>query len=236
MAKKLAIYTALFGRFESLYDPLGHLDGTHGFGNNGIGRYYFTDLDMEDKRISYPVIQKRIDHLPPVRRQRRTKILIPEEIFDNYEYSIWVDSRPKLAVDPYSLLDYLEPDSDILLMKHSDRDCVYDEGRVCVKHGKDVEPTVSRQLDYYRTMGYPSHNGLYASTIILRRHTKKLKKLMGVWWSQIEAFSHRDQISLPYAVKVCDFNVSLYPDELKPDLFLQGLVLTPNEASVIQWS
>lgn len=234
--KKLAIYTALFGRFEPLYDPLGHLDGTYGFGDNGIGRYYFTDLDMSDKRISYPIIQKRIDHLSPVRRQRRTKILIPEEIYDNYEFSIWVDSRPKLAVNPYSLIDYMEPDSDMMLMRHANRDCVYDEGRVCVDNGKATEKVVSNQLDFYRDMDYPTHNGLWATNMMLRRHTGKLCKLMRIWWNQIEAFSHRDQISLPYVAKIVGAKISSYPDELKPDLFLQGLVLTPSEASVIQWS
>jgi len=59
---------------------------------------------------------------------------------------------------------------------------------------------------------------------------------MNVWWNQLEAFSHRDQVSLPYAIKVCGFNVSLYPKERNPDLFLQGLFLTPNTASVVQWT
>jgi hypothetical protein len=233
VAKKLAIYTALFGKFEPLYDPLGHLDGTY---YDSIDRFYFTDLDMSDKRISYPIIPKHIDHLPSVRRQRRTKILIPEEIYDNYEFSIWVDSRPKLAADPYSLIDYMEPDSDMMLMRHNDRDCVYDEGRVCVDNGKAIEKEVSNQLDFYRDIGYPPHNGLWATNMMLRRHTGTLLKLMRIWWSQIEAFSHRDQISLPYAARVAKAKISSYPDELRGDLFLQGLVLTPSEASVIQWS
>jgi len=89
--KKLAIYTALFGRHEELYDPFGHLDGMYHFnGNDDIDRFYFTDLDMSGKGISYPIIKKNLDYLPSPRRIRKVMILIPPEIFDNYEYSLFV--------------------------------------------------------------------------------------------------------------------------------------------------
>lgn len=234
--EKLAIYTALFGRHEPLYDPLGHLDETYRFDGKGIDRFYFTDLDMSNKRISYPIIKKNLDDLVPRLRIRKTMILIPPEIFDNYEYSIFVGCRVKLAVDPYAFFDYLKPDSDILLLEHNQRDCVYDEGRACVSMGKAKESIMSEQLDFYKEMGYPSNNGLYTTLFILRKHTKEIKKLMNVWWSQLEAFSHRDQVSLPYAIHVCKFNVSTYPKKLNPDLFLQGVVLAPNAASLIQWN
>ena len=40
--KKLALYTALFGEFDELCDPFGHLDGMYHFNGGGVDRFYFT--------------------------------------------------------------------------------------------------------------------------------------------------------------------------------------------------
>jgi hypothetical protein len=237
MAKKIAAYTALFGRYEPLYDSLGHLDETYRFsGEDGVDRFYFTDMDMTNKRISYPIIKKNLDDLPPVKRQRMIKITIPDEIFDNYEYSIWVDSRPKLAVDPHFFMSHLKDETDALFLSHGTRDCVYEEGRTCIEHRRDARDVILRQLDYYKTQGYPARNGLYATNLLARKHTKKTRRLMDSWWNQVETFSCRDQISLPYVLWKCDFDVSVYPDKLRKDLFLDGLYLMPNQERTVQWS
>jgi len=218
MAKKLAIYTALFGEFDDLYDPFGHLDGTYHFKyGSGVDRFYFTDLDMNGK-ISYPVIKKNLDYLSFVKRQRKTKICIPDEIFDNYEYSIWADTRGKLAANPYFFLDFLE--TDFLLMSHGSRRCVYDEGKVCVMNSKAKESVISKQLDYYRSQEYPTQNGLYYTGFMVRKHTKELKKLMNSWWGEVRKFSHRDQVSLPYVIWKHKFNFTPCPEALKPKLFI----------------
>lgn len=216
--KKLALYTALFGKFDELYDPFGHRDGMYYFNDsNKIDRFYFTDLDMNG-RISYPVIKKNLDYLSHVKRQRKTKICIPDEIFDNYEYSMWVDCRPKLMIDPYFFTDFL--DTDFLIMNHGSRRCVYDEGKVCVMNSKANESVMSKQLDFYRNEGYPAQNGLYYTGFMVRKHTKELKKLMNSWWREVKKFSHRDQVSLPYVVWKHGFDITLFPEGFKPKLYM----------------
>jgi len=215
--KKLALYTALFGRFEELHDPFGHLDGTYYFhGDNKIDRFYFTDLHMDGK-ISYPVIKKNLDYLSHVKRQRKVKIKIPDEIFDNYEYSMWVDCRPKLMIDPYFFTDFL--DTDFLIMNHGSRRCVYDEGKVCIMNSKAKESVMSNQLDFYRAQGYPEQNGLYYTGFLVRRHTKASKNLMGAWWREVEKFTARDQVSLPYVLWKHGFDITLFPENLKQKLY-----------------
>ena len=216
--KKLAIYTALFGKFDHLYDPLGHRDGMYQFdGKNGIDRFYFTDLDMDGK-ISYTVIKKNLDYLSFVKRERKVKILIPDEVFDNYEYSMWVDSRPKLDIDPYFFLDFL--DTDFLIMEHGSRRCAYDEARACVMNSKAKESVISKQLDYYRSQEYPTQNGLYYTGFMVRKHTKELKELMNSWWGEVKKFSHRDQVSLPYVIWKHEFDITLFPEEFKQKLYM----------------
>lgn len=205
MAKKLALYTALFGRFEPEHDPFGHLNYTR-YGD--IDRFYFTDLNMDGK-IPYTVIKKDLDYLPGVKRQRKVKIKIPSEIFDNYEYSMWVDCRPLLAIDPYRLLSLA--DADLLIRSHDYRRCAYDEGKICVMQNRVSKSAVDRQLEHYRSQEFPPQNGLYHTGFMIRKHTKKLKKLMDAWWAEVRKFSHRDQISLPYVLWKQKFDVTVFP-------------------------
>ena len=150
--------------------------------------------------------------LSSIRSQRRVKILIPDEIFDNYEYSVYVDCKRPLAVDFEWLLDLLEPQSDFMTRLHRrKRDCVYEEGRICIERRLDNREDILRQLDFYKSENYPAHNGLYWTTILFRRHTKRLKQFSTLWWDQVERYSYRDQISLPYVAWKHDMKISICP-------------------------
>ena len=203
--KKFVLYTARFGEPGRINIPEISIPD--------VDRFFFTDLDVEEgchQRIPirknqyirndfYEVKKINLDHLPPIRRQRYVKIIIPNEIFNNYEYSVYVDCKRPLAVDFEWLLNFLVPQSDFATRLHRrKRDCIYEEGKICIERAMDNEETISRQLDFYKREGYPVHNGLYWTTILFRRHTERLKMFSMFWWMQLERYSLRDQISLPY--------------------------------------
>jgi len=186
--KKFALYTAIFGRPGRFNVP--------GVSIPDMDRFCFTDLNVQSH--FYQIKKMDLNHLISVRRQRLIKICIPDDIFDNYEYSIYVDCKRPYSIDFKYLLKHMLPGSDILTRQHRRRSCIYDEGEFCIEKKKDKEETISGQLDFYRSEKYPVHNGLHASGLLLRRHTKELKVFSNLWWEQIEMYSHRDQISLPY--------------------------------------
>ena len=216
--KKFVLYTARFGgpgRFNIPEVSIPDVD-----------RFCFTDLDIESgchqkipvrgnrhiKNDFYEVIKMDTDHLSPVRKQRQVKICIPDEIFDNYEYSVYVDCKRPLAADFEWLLSFLIPDSDFATRLHRrKRDCIYEEGKICIERGMDNHEDISRQLDFYRSEEYPVHNGLYWTTILFRRHTERLKTFSMFWWKQLEEYSHRDQISLPYVAWKHRMKISVCP-------------------------
>lgn len=135
-----------------------------------------------------------------IMQQRFMKIIIPEEIFNNYEYSAYVDCKRPIRIDFEDCVRQLKDGSDFLTRKHPARDCVYDEARFCInKDGtKGSVCDIEKQVDHYKKRGYPEHNGLYLTSWVFRRHTEKVKWLSEFWWDQLVRFSHRDQISLPY--------------------------------------
>lgn len=213
--KKFVLYTARFGQPGRFKFPEVSIPD--------VDRFCFTDLDIEPgigQRIPinggkfkendfYQIKKMDAGPLTAVMKQRQVKICIPDEIFDNYEYSVYVDcKRPKKADFEY-LLSCMEPESDFLTRRHMRRDCAYAEGRFCINRKKDSETTIRKQLRFYGSKGFPTNNGLYATFILFRRHTKKLKEFSKMWWEQVEKYSFRDQISLPYVVWKHGMKISL---------------------------
>lgn len=216
--KKFVLYTARFGspgrfNFPEISIP-------------DIDKFCYTDLDIKEgchqkipvrrnqsiKNDFYHVKKMRLDSIAAVRRQRWVKICIPDEIFDNYEYSFYVDCKRPFKIDFEWLLSHLGPRSDFMTRLHRrKRDCIYEEGKICIERGLGDPTDISRQLKFYEDKGYPFHNGLYWTTILIRRHTVKLKMFSMLWWKQIEKYSHRDQISLPYVAWKHGMKISVCP-------------------------
>jgi len=199
--KKFMIYAAVFGKKSNFKMPK--------LADPNVERILYTDLGVFEPHVFYDVKKMRLDHLDPVRRNRFVKICIPDEIFDNYEYSLYLDYKHPTGIDFDHLLGCVGPDSDFLISKHRKRTCVYDEGRKCIDLGKGNKKDILKQLDSYRKDGYPINNGLYAAYWLFRRHTKRLKEFMKLWWNQVEEHSFRDQISLPYVAWKYDMKISI---------------------------
>jgi len=199
--KKFVLYTAVFGKLGKSRTPQ--------LSNPDVDRFCYTDLDINDE--FYQIRKMNLDHLEAVRRQRLIKVCIPDEVFDNYEYSFYVDRKHPIKVDFDYFLSLLEPQSDFATRPHryKRRTCVYEEGRVCIEGGKGNEADILKQLEFYKKENYPVDNGLYATFVLFRRHTKRLKEFSRLWWEQIERYSHRDQISLPYVAWKYGMKISL---------------------------
>ena len=202
--KKLVLYAAVFGKRSRYKKPI--ISGID------MDKILYTDLPqslLEDHAF-YSVRKTNLDHLDLVRRNRFMKICIPDEIFYNYEYSLYMDYKHPALVDFNNALNCLEPGSDIATMKHPRRDCIYEEGKVCIEKKKDNEKDILRALSFYRSENYPVHNGLRANWWLFRRHTKEMRELSKLWWEQVKKYSCRDQISLPYVAWKHGIKISLY--------------------------
>ena len=200
----VVVFTAVFGRPDVLFDPLVPLDG--------VDLVCYTDLEFTGES-AFRMIELHLDDLPPRKRNRRVKIWW-EEVWDCFAYSLYMDATVELRVDPRELIQFLEPESDVAVFHHPDRDCPYQEGRVCTRAGMANPAVVREQLTAYRAAGLPPRSGLWAGTFILRRHTDRMRVFSEVWWEQVERFSGRDQISFPYVVWMMGTRVSHLPGSL----------------------
>ena len=200
----MVIFTGVFGQTDVFLEPAVPLDD--------VEAVCYTDLDFVGES-TYRMIHVDLDSLSPPKRNRRVKIYWPE-IFDCFDYSLYLDSNVELLVHPREFIQFLETGSDIAVFRHPDRICAYHEGRVCMHAGLAEAMVMRDQLTAYRTAGFPPGFGLWACTVVLRNHTPRMRELNRRWWHEVEQHSHRDQVSFPYVVWETETQVSEFPGSL----------------------
>ena len=145
-------------------------------------------LDFED-----------LDFISDVRKQRYVKIEA-HKFLSEYDFSVYVDAN---TIIDNKLYDYIINNSEapITFKKHPECDCVYKELDRVVLYQKESKKNSDVIKARYLKEGMPFNYGLYESNIIIRYHNNKtVIKLMDVWWNELIMNSHRDQLSLTYAI------------------------------------
>ncbi len=196
---KLLIYTAVFGKPDLLLDPVLPLPE--------IDKVCFTDMEFQGKS-QFDIVQLPLDPTTPAKNQRHVKIHWAA-IFQQYDYSLYLDSNVQLKIDPTIFIDMLE-DNDLLLFRHAFRSCIYDEAAVCINYRLGNSTEIARQVIKYVSSGYPKNSGLYRCTVLFRKHTKEMQEFSKLWWGEVNTFSHRDQISFPYVRNKLGIGVSVF--------------------------
>jgi hypothetical protein len=135
--------------------------------------------------------------IDPSRSARQCKIL--SHLYIKDEWSLWTDADIELLKSPEEILKKYKHLGDIVTFHHRERDCVYDEA-IAVKLGKrDLNfKIIDEQIAFYKSEGYPEHNGLFETGCLLRHHTPEVIAFNNYWWSINCRYSKRDQLGAPY--------------------------------------
>lgn len=215
---KIVVYTANIGGYDELEDPL--------YRNENIKYVCYTDdrtYHSSVWNVTYLDLQKQEEAALKVRELK----FFPHKYFPEYEISVWVDSKFRICDDIRKYIEKYMGKSSMLVFPHFERDCIYDEQVECVKLDKGDPILMGGQVYQYNKEGFPRHAGLAEGGCIVRRHHDKvLQKVMGDWWEQINHFSRRDQLSLPYVCwknqfryDICDMDINHNPFlDVKPHI------------------
>lgn len=198
--KRTVIYTAIFGPKDKLLEPEVKPEG--------FDFVCFTDQDFTSK--IWDIRKSKREYNDPTRDARKRKVLV-HEYLPEYETSIWIDGNIIVRGNPQELIDtYLKDASMAIYDKRNNAwdpgDCVYGELENLLELGrqrgvhKDDPLVMQEQVGRYRKEGYPEHNGMIISMIMIRRHRAvDVQDAMNVWWTEIEKGSKRDQLSFNYS-------------------------------------
>jgi hypothetical protein len=199
---KIAVLTSSVGSNNLL--PVNPYDGVD----------YFAFSDRETNVSGWSVKKAaEFSSDPKYKNRRNAKIykVLPFLFAHDYDYYFWIDSTHVLEQDPRTVIETYLKDSDVAVFKHPERNCVYREGELVKQIGFDYPNLIDDQLDFYRDLCYPEHNGLYELPVRVQRNTELTQKMGMMWWEQICMFSSRDQISFPFVCHQLGIKPSIMP-------------------------
>jgi hypothetical protein len=204
MKNKIAVLTSICGLNTELRNPANVFEGVDyiAFVENPKGNTIW----QERKSLDFT-----LDDSYRGRRNAKIYKVMPQMFLPEYDYWFWVDSTHELIMDPKKVIEEYLGDSEIGLWKHTTRDCAYQEADIIKELRYDHIDLVDNQINYYKSNGYPEHNGLYELPVSVRKNTDNIKILNMRWWEQICRFSSRDQISMPFVLWKSNITPKILP-------------------------
>lgn len=194
---KGCVYSAIIGNYDDIKEPE--------YVNPDLDYILFTDNPEATSDVWQIRLIKDREGLDNVRLARKIKIM-GHEYLKEYDYSIWVDGKLKIIGDFQEYVQEFSEQEPVLCYNHYVHDCVYKEKDMCIRLNKDNVELMEQQVQRYREEGYPEHNGLVESGIMVRElHDERVIQVMETWWSEVLGGSRRDQLSFNYACWKNDF-------------------------------
>lgn len=203
---KVAVYRTIFGNYENIKPIL----------NQSIDFDYYcitdnVELTLPGCKTIVPLYPRQDLH--PRLRAKYFK-LFPYEIpeLNNYDVTIYIDGSINITDSDFIAWCLRNLKGDMLLFKHPQRNCIYDEFNASKELNKYKNEMQDCQLTFYSSF-HPRKAGLYACGVLVRRDSDILRKVMHCWWDEIIKYSWQDQVSLPVVCKLLNF---------KPDTFIEN--------------
>ncbi|XP_010461271.1 PREDICTED: uncharacterized protein LOC104742011 isoform X2 [Camelina sativa] len=153
-----------------------------------------------------------VKNLPYADMRRVGKIpkMLPHRLFPSARYSIWLDSKLRLQLDPLLILEYFlwRKGHEYAISNHYDRHCLWEEVAQNKKLNKYNHTVINQQFEFYKADGLTRFNAsdpfkLLPSNVpegsfIVRAHTPMSNLFSCLWFNEVERFTPRDQLSFAY--------------------------------------
>jgi hypothetical protein len=192
---KAVIYTCLTGGYDHLPEP-----------------------KVIDKRFTYICFT---DHVPqnykgiwefraiPIALENKQLLsryakLMPYKVLGDFDCSLYIDANMQI-VDAQLYQRFITLYEQGVLfasVKHFKRKCIYREALRVIELKKDTRyKRIMQQMKLYKKNGFPKNWGMYEAGILFRRHNdSQIIRQSKDWWSLLQNYSHRDQLSLTYTL------------------------------------
>ena len=175
LKKKKIIYTAILGNYDNLQEP------------KMISKDWeyicFTDTPFRFQSETWKIIDIRYyEKLQKIQNKillARTIKWNPVYMFDNIDFSIWVDANMVINVDLDDFVNSLSKKVPIILTKHPNRNCIYQEiiaiksriNRNLIK--ENINGVNKWAIDLQYKLNYPQGNGLCQTGLKIHNHSFK---------------------------------------------------------------
>ncbi|MFS7984443.1 hypothetical protein Hanom_Chr11g00986521 [Helianthus anomalus] len=131
--------------------------------------------------------------------------LLLHRLFPNVRYSIWIDGKLQLVVDPYQLLERFlwRHNATFAISKHYRRFDVFEEAEANKAAGKYNNASIDYQINFYRNEGLtpyseaklPIISDVPEGCVIIKEHIPITNLFTCLWFNEVDRFTSRDQLS-----------------------------------------
>ena len=213
--KRLAVYTALTGGYDTLRQPESERDGVD---------YFCFSNDIREERIgAWRIRPIPFEDSDPVRVSRFPK-LNPHLVLPEYEASLYVDANVLVTAELDAATDRVLASGTLCAMvPHPDRKGTFEEGLFVLRHSMGEPFKVYRQMRSLIQTGFRDDAGLFVCSVIFRRHLDpKVIAFSEAWWRGFQAGAKRDQLSVMPALAEAG---------LRPDILVSPNYVRANTVS-----
>jgi hypothetical protein len=203
----VVVYSCVTGGYDKLENTF---SASSNVPENGVKYVLFSDKQRGSagklttaKGVEWEVRPLIWQHRFCGRRTARWHKLNPEAFTDQGDISIWIDASQRIKVERFverllAATVQKTPQVGIFSFKHPQRNCIYQELQACIDYRKDNPVLMRKQIEFYRTEGYPTSKGLVETACVVRRHTPSSVRFDRLWWYMLDHHSLRDQLSFNY--------------------------------------
>ncbi|XP_062096141.1 probable hexosyltransferase MUCI70 [Humulus lupulus] len=209
----VVVASAIFGNFDEINQPKNISE----YSKETVCFFMFIDevteayvktagtMDSNRKIGIWRVIVVRNLPYPDGRRTGKIPKLLMHRLFPNARFSLWVDGKLELVVDPYQVLERFlwRKNVSFAISKHYKRFDVFVEAEANKAAGKYDNASIDFQVDFYRKEGLtpyteeklPITSDVPEGCVIIREHIPISNLFTCLWFNEVDRFTSRDQIS-----------------------------------------
>ncbi|KAH0704777.1 hypothetical protein KY285_019055 [Solanum tuberosum] len=257
----VVVASAIFGAFDLIRQP----KNTSEYAKKNVCFYMFVDEQTEaflrnsselnsSMRIGLwrIVVVHNLPYDDPRRNGKVPKLLL-HRLFPNARYSLWIDGKLELVVDPYQILERFlwRKNASFAISRHYKRFDVFVEAEANKAAAKFDNASIDFQVEFYKKEGLtpysrvklPITSDVPEGCVIIREHIPISNLFTCLWFNEVDRFTPRDQISFAIVrdkiMSKTNWTVNMFLDCERRNFVIQGYHrdilgrLTPPRASII---
>ncbi|XP_075487217.1 putative hexosyltransferase MUCI70 [Primulina tabacum] len=209
----IVVASAIFGNFDVIRQPKNISD----YSKDNVCFHMFVDEETEvflrnssdigsNKKVGQwrIIVVQNLPYTDPRRNGKIPKLLL-HRLFPKARYSLWVDAKLELVVDPVQILERFlwRKNASFAISRHYKRFDVFVEAEANKAAGKYDNTSLDFQIEFYKKEGLtpysvdklPITSDVPEGCVIIRENIPISNLFTCLWFNEVDRFTSRDQLS-----------------------------------------
>ncbi|EPS72533.1 hypothetical protein M569_02220, partial [Genlisea aurea] len=209
----IVIASAIFGAFDIVRQP----KNVSEYSKRNVCFHMFVDEETKDFLRNTTqlgndtkvglwriIVVRNLPYSDPRRNGKIPKLLL-HRLFPNARYSLWIDAKLELVVDPILILERFlwRKNASFAISRHYKRFDVFLEAEANKAAAKYDNGSIDFQIEFYKKEGLTSYSDaklpvtsdVPEGCVILREHIPITNLFTCLWFNEVDRFTSRDQLS-----------------------------------------